>query len=330
MSKLQLSVAMGDYDRTRALFDGRVQIDGVDPVFMLLTPEEMFFRAMRSQDFDITELSFSSYLVKHSRGECPYIAVPVFLSRAFRHTSIYVRKDRIQRPEDLKGRRVGLPEYQLTANVWARAILQDDHGVRPEDITWVRGGIDTPGRPEKIKLQLPPGVRVEEAAAGTTISELLEQGAIDGFIGPRPPSAHILQRNPGIGWLFDDPTAVAKDYFRRTGVFPIMHIVGIRKELAAQHPWLPGAVYKAFTQSKAAALQLLSDTSATKVTLPFVEEQLKAARETMGEDYWSYGVAPARRTLETFVRHHHSQGLSARLMAVEELFNPSTYETYSI
>ena len=320
---------MGDYDRTRALFDGRVQIDGVDPIYMLLNPEEMFFRAMRSMDFDIAELSFSSYLVKHSKGDCPYIAIPVFLSRAFRHTSIYVRKDRIKKPEDLKGKRIGLPEYQLTANVWARAILQDDFGVRPEDVTWVRGGIDTPGRPEKIKLQLPANVTVEAAPEGKTISELLDQGDIDGFIGPRPPSRSALA-NPNIGWLFDDPTAVAKDYYRRTGVFPIMHVVGIRKELAAQHPWLPGAVFKAFMQSKAAALALLSDTSATKVTLPFVEEQLKAARETMGDDYWSYGVAPALKTLETFVRHHHSQGLSARLMSVDELFHPATYETYSI
>lgn len=329
MSKLQLSVAMGDYDRTRALFDGRVQIDGVDPVYMLLNPEEMFFRSMRSMDFDITELSFSSYLVKHSRGECPYIAVPVFLSRAFRHTSIYVRKDRIQRPEDLRGRRVGLPEYQLTANVWARSILEDDHGVKPSEIVWVRGGIDTPGRPEKIKLQLPPDVRVEPAPEGTTISELLDRGDIDGFIGPRPPSRHVL-KNPNVGWLFDDPTSVAKDYYRRTGVFPIMHVAAIRKELAERHPWLPGAVLKAFTQSKAAALELLSDTSATKVTLPFVEEQLKAARETMGEDFWSYGVAPARKTLETFVRAHHAQGLSPRQVPIEELFHPATYETYSI
>ncbi|GAB3497986.1 ABC transporter substrate-binding protein [Curvibacter fontanus] len=329
MTKLQLSVAMGDYDRTRALYDGRVQIDGVDPVYMLLNPEEMFFRAMRSRDFDIAELSFSSYLVKHSQGDCPYIAVPVFLSRAFRHTSIYVRKDRIKHPADLKGRRVGLPEYQLTANVWARAILQDDYGVRPEDITWVRGGIDTPGRPEKITLQLPPGVKVEAAPEGSTISELLDRGEIDGFIGPRPPN-RVALRNPNIGWLFDDPTAEAKDYYRRTGVFPIMHVVGIRKELAQAHPWLPAAVVKAFTASKAEALELLSDTSATKVTLPFVEEQLKAARESLGEDYWSYGVQAARKTLETFVRHHHAQGLSKRLMAVEELFHPATYETYSI
>ena len=329
MSKLQLSIAMGDYDRTRALFDGRVQIDGVDPVYMLLNPEEMFFRAMRSVDFDVTELSFSSYLVKHSRGECPYIALPVFLSRAFRHTSLYVRKDRISQPADLKGKRIGLPEYQLTANVWARSILEDDYGVRPADVTWVRGGIETPGRPEKIKLQLPSDIRIEQAPENTTISEMLNRGDIDAFMAPRPPSRAALG-NPNIGWLFDDPTAVAKDYFRRTGVFPIMHVAAIRKELAERHPWLPGALVKAFTQSKAAALQLLSDTSATKVTLPFVEEQLQAARETMGEDFWSYGVGPARKTLEAFVRTHHAQGLSSREVPVEELFHPATYESYSI
>lgn len=329
MNKLRLSVAMGDYDRNRALVDGRAQIDGCEPIYMLLSPEEMFFRAMRSQDFDITELSFSSYLVKHSRGDCPYIAVPVFLSRAFRHTSIYVRKDRIRRPEDLRGKRIGIPEYQLTAIVWARSILQDDHGIAPEDVTWVRGGIDTPGRPEKIKLELPPGVKVESAPEGKTISQLLDEGEIDGFIAPRPPSGAALA-NPHVGWLFDDPTAVAKDYYRRTGIFPIMHVVGIRKELAEQHRWLPAAVLKAFGDSKARALELLADTSATKVTLPFVEEQLKAARETLGADFWSYGVGPNRRTLEAFTRHHHSQGLSSRQVPVDELFHPSTYESYSI
>ncbi|MES2537129.1 MAG: ABC transporter substrate-binding protein [Pseudomonadota bacterium] len=329
MAKLNLSIAMGDYDRTRALLDGGVQIDGVDPVYMTLSPEEMFFRAFRSMDFDISELSFSSYLVKHSKGESPYIAVPVFLSRAFRHTSIYVRKDRIKRPEDLKGCRIGLPEYQLTAMVWARALLQDDYGVRPEDVTWVRGGIDEPGRPEKIKLQLPPGVNMVSAPEDKTISEMLDSGEIDAFMAPRPPSRTALD-NPNIGWLFDDPTAVAKDYYKRTGVFPIMHIVGIRKELAAAHPWLPAAVQKAFEQSKAAAIEKLSDTSATKVTLPFVEEQLKAARDSMGTDYWSYGVAANRRTLETFVRHHHAQGLSPKLMSVDELFHPGTYESFKI
>jgi 4,5-dihydroxyphthalate decarboxylase len=329
MSKLQLSVAMGDYDRTRALIDGRVQIDGCDPVYMALSPEEMFFRAMRSADFDVTELSLSSYLVRTARGDCPYIAVPAFLSRAFRHTSIYVRKDRIKKPEDLKGKRVGVPEYQLTAIVWARALLNDEHGIAPSDVTWVRGGIDTPGRPEKIGLQLPANVHVEAAPEGTTISELLDRGEIDGFIAPRPPSASAL-RNPHIGWLYDDPTAAAKDYYRRTGIFPIMHVLAVKKTLAGQHPWLPMALLKAFTLAKAVALEALADTSATKVTLPFIEEQLKAARATLGEDYWSYGVAPARRTLEAFVRHHHLQGLSASAMSVDEIFHPATYESYSV
>jgi 4,5-dihydroxyphthalate decarboxylase len=329
MSKLQLSVAMGDYDRTRALLDGRVQIDGVDPVYMNLYPEEMFFRAMRSQDFDICELSFSSYTVKTAQGDCPYVAVPVFLSRAFRHTSIYVRKDRISEPKDLKGKRIGLPEYQLSANVWARAILQDDYGVTPEDVIWVRGGIETPGRPEKIALRLPAGVRLESAPADLTISQMLDSGQIDGFMAPRPPSAQAL-RNPNVGWLFDDPTAVARDYYKRTGIFPIMHVVGVRKSLCERHPWLPAAVFKAFSQAKDLALQALSDTSATKVTLPFVEEQLKAARETLGEDFWSYGVAANRSTLDTFLRHHHAQGLSSRRLQVEEIFHPATYETYAI
>jgi len=329
VGRLRLSVAMGDYDRTRALLDGRVLIDGVEPVFMTLSPEETFFRAMRQQAFDISELSLSSYLVKASRDECPYVAVPVFLSRAFRHTSIWVRKDRIRTPQDLKGKRVGVPEYQLTANVWARAILQEDHGVSPRDITWVRGGIETPGRPEKIAVALPPDTRLEDAPAGRTISDLIDAGEIDGFIAPRPP-AGAAARNPQVRWLFDDPTAAAKDWYRRTGIFPIMHVVGVRRELAEQHPWLPIAVLKAFTQAKALALEALADTSATKVTLPFVEEQLKAALDALGDDFWSYGVAGNEATLRFFLRHHHAQGLSARELAVEQLFHPTTYEVHRI
>ena len=329
MNKLRISVAVGDYDRTRPLVDGRVQVDGADPVYMLLTPEEMFFRSMRHVSFDVCELSFSSYAVRTARGDCPYVAIPVFLSRMFRHTSIYVRKDRIRRPEDLKGRRMGLPEYQLTANVWARAILQDDYGVAPEDIRWVRGGIETPGRPEKIALNLPPGVVIESAPEGVTISELLNRGDIDGFMAPRPPSREALA-NPAIGWLFDDPTATAKDYFRRTGIFPIMHVVGVRKTLVDAHPWLPGALQKAFNAAKNVALEALNDTSATKVTMPFVEEQLKAARDTLGPDYWSYGVAGNESAIDTFLRHHHSQGLSSRRLSVEEVFHPSTYESFAV
>jgi 4,5-dihydroxyphthalate decarboxylase len=329
MSKLELSVAVGDYDRTRALIDGSVAIDGVDPVYMTLVPEEIFFRAFRAAEFDICELSLSSYTVKTAQNNSPYIAVPAFVSRAFRHTAIYVRTDRVKKPQDLKGRKVGLPEYQLTANVWARALLDDDYGVKPADIHWIRGGIEEPGRPEKLAIKLPPGVRLDNAPEGATISGLLEAGEIDGFIAPRPP-ALVEKGHPNIGWLFPDPIAVAKDYFKRTGLFPIMHVVGIRRTLAEKHPWLPGAVFKAFQQAKAVGVDKLSDTSATKVTLPFVEEALKNARSLMGEDYWSYGVEPNRKVLDYFLGQHHAQGLSSRRVAVDELFHPGTHEAFKL
>jgi 4,5-dihydroxyphthalate decarboxylase len=328
MSKLQLSIAVGNYDRVRPLMDGTVAIDGVDPIFMNLPPEEIFFRAFRSQDFDICELSMSSYTVKTADGNCPYVAVPAFVSRAFRHNSIYVRKDRIKSPADLKGKRVGLPEFQLTACVWARIILQDEHGVEPSDMVWVRGGIEHAGRPEKINIRLAPGVRMEDAPLGTTISELLQGGEIDAFIAPRPPNLATQDRN--VGWLFADPIAAGHHYFKRTGIFPIMHVTGIRRELVEKHPWLPAAVFKAFGEAKAKCLAALEDTSATKVTLPFVEEQLRAARELMGYDFWSYGLAPNRHVLERFLRHHHQERLSSRLVAPEELFHPSTHESFAI
>jgi 4,5-dihydroxyphthalate decarboxylase len=329
MPKLNLSVAVGDYDRTRALFDGTVAIDGVEPVFMMLPPEEIFFRAFRAAEFDICELSLSSYTLKTAADDCPYIAVPAFVSRAFRHTAIYVRTDRIKEPADLKGRKVGVPEYQLTANVWARGILEDDCGVAPADIHWIRGGIESAGRPEKLAIKLPAGVRLDDAPDGKTISALLEAGEIDGFIAPRPP-ALLAKGHPHVGWLFRDPTAAAKDYFKRTRFFPIMHVVGIRRTLAEQHPWLPGAVFKAFEAAKRAGLANLSDTSSTKVTLPFVEERLKEARDLMGEDFWSYAVAANRKTLDYFLARHHAEGLSRRRVAVDELFHPATYEAFKI
>lgn len=329
MAKLKLSVAIGDYDRMRPLVDGAVQIDAVDPQFMLLEPEEIFFRAFRHADFDITELSMSSYSVKTASGASPYVAVPVFPSRAFRHTSIYVRTDRIKSPGDLRGKRVGVPEYQLTANVWVRLFLEEDYGVRSSDVTWVRGGYEQPGRQEKIALNLPAGVRLENVPDGKTISGMLASGELDAVIGPRAPSC-FRDGHPHVGYLFPNPQAAASDWFRRTEIFPIMHLLGIRRTLADAHPWLPYAVLKAFEQSKAVALERLGDTSATKITLPFVEEQLSAARRLMGEDFWSYGLAPNRHVLERFLRQHHAEGLSSRLLSPEELFHPASLETHRI
>jgi 4,5-dihydroxyphthalate decarboxylase len=329
MTKLGLSVAVGDYDRTRALLDGTVAIDGVDPVFMTLVPEEIFFRAIRAAEFDICELSLSSHTMTIAQGNSRYVAVPAFLSRSFRYNAVYVRTDRVKKPTDFKGRKVGVPEYQVTANVWVRALLDDDYGVKPADIHWIRGGIEEPGRPEKLAINLPAGVRLDEAPAGTTISALLEAGEIDGFIAPRPPK--LTERgHQNVGWLFADPIAAAKDYFKRTGFFPIMHLLGIRRELAERHPWLPGAVLKAFAQAKQLAVQKLADTAAASVTLPFVEETLKDARAFMGEDFWSYGVAPNRKLLDYFLAQHHAQGLSSRRVTVDELFHPATYETFKV
>jgi len=329
MSKLQLSVAIGNYDRMRPLVDGTVQIDGVDPQFMLLEPEEIFFRAFRQADFDICELSMSSYAVKTAVGTSPYIAVPIFPSRAFRHTSVYVRTDRIGEPNALIGKRIGLPEYQLTANVWVRMFLEEDYNIRPSDVTWIRGGYETPGRVEKISLNLPADVRVQSTPDGATISGMLERGELDAVIGPRPPSC-FDRGVPNVGYLFPDPQRAGADWYRRTKLFPIMHTLGIRRTLVERHPFLPAAVVKAFEQSKAVALRMLGDTSATKVTLPFVEEQLRAARNLMGEDFWPYGLEPNRYVLRRFLERHHAEGLSARLLTPEELFHPASVEAHKI
>lgn len=330
MTALRLSVAIGDYDRNRPLIDGRARIDGVDPVVMTLSPEEMFFRAMRHEAFDICELSLSSHSLRVSRGDCPYVGVPVFVSRAFRHTSIIVRSDSgIRSPADLRGRRVGLPEWQLSANVWVRAILQDDYGVQASDIHWLRGGLETPGRAEKLKVALPEGVTLEDIGPDQTLRDMLDRGEIDAFIGPRAPLS-FHPGNPALRWLFDDPTAEAMAFYRRTRMFPIMHIIGVRKTLAEAQPWLPMAVLKAFQTSKDIALEHLADTSATKVTLPFIEEQLRTAHALMGADFWPYGLAANRHTLDYFLRHHHAQGLSQRRVTPEELFHPGTIEGFVI
>lgn len=328
MSDLQISIAMGDYDRTRPIFDGRVKIDGVDPICMLQPPEEMFFRAFRHQAYDVSELSLSSYCVSLTRADPPYIGVPVFLSRAFRHSSIYIRNDRgIDSPEDLKGKRIGIAEYQLTANVWARAILAE-HGVQPSDILWMRGGMDTPGRPEKMRLDLPTDVQIRNAPENATLNQMLMDGEIDGFIGPRWPRC-FHDGHPNIDRLFKDTMAAAETYFHKTNIFPIMHILGLRRSLADAHPWLPGALFKAFSQAKTLAIEALADTSATKVTMPFVEDTLARAKR-LSDDLWSYGAVQNQQVLEAFLTAHHDQGLSPRKLATDELFHSSTLESYSL
>lgn len=327
MKSLPLSIAVGNYDRIRPLFDGDVPISGVDPRFLCLEPEEIFFRAIRHAEFDVCELSLSSYTASVANGTARYVALPVFPSRAFRHTAFYVREDSpIDTLQDLRGRRIGLPEYQLTACVWAR-ILMADAGVPANAVSWVRGGLETPGRPEKARLSLPDDISLVDAPFDRTLSDMLVDGEIDAIVSPRPPRCMATGQ---ARWLFSDTVGAAQDYFTRTGIFPIMHVLAVRRDVYEANRWLPSSLLKAFVRAKDIAVARLDDNAATKATLPFVEERVAQARELLGRDYWSYGLAANRSQLDHFARCHHEQGISARRVGVDELFAPESVELYAI
>jgi len=330
VNRLPLTVAFTNYDRTQALADGRVPIEGCDPNYFDIEPEEIFHRALHHEEFDVAELSFSNYIALRSRGECPYIGIPVFPGRKFRHSAIYVRTDRgIKTPQDLKGKLVGVPEYQVTAVVWMRGMLEDEYGVKPSDIRWRTGGLEQAGRTEKVALKLPAGVELELIPTDRTLSEMFADGALDAVIAPRPPSVYT-RRAPNIARMFEDYVGAEKAYYKKTGIFPIMHIVGVRESLAKQHPWLPASIFKAFNVAKEHALQALRVVNIPTVSLPWAEAEAAEAVALFGRDFWPYGVAANRTTIEAFARYHHDQGLSVRHMTIAELFAASTLEQSKI
>jgi 4,5-dihydroxyphthalate decarboxylase len=330
MARLRLSFACWGYDRTRALLDGRVEPEGIELVGLELPVEETFFRMLRNREFDVAELSLSSYTVSLLRDPRPFIAIPVWPSRAFRHGSIYVNAGAgIREPKDLAGRRVGNPEYQMTAPVWIRGILQDDHGVPVDSVTYVTGGEEEPGRDEKIKLDLPPAIRIERIGPGQTLSSMLADGAIDALQTARMPSTY-LTRPDRVRRLFENYQEVEKEYFRRTRIFPIMHTVAIRREIYEAHPWVAMSLYKAFAVAQKSAYDDLCQTAALKTMLPWLTAHVEEARRELGEEFWSYGFKANRHVLDTFLRYHHEQGLSKRRLAPEELFAPETMEQFRI
>lgn len=316
--KLPLTIACGPYDRTRALFDGDVQIEGCDGNFLALSPEEIFYRSFGTSEFDVAELSFSTYLIQTARHQCDYIGIPAFLSRAFRHSAIYVRTDRVNTPADLKGARVGVPEYQVTAAVWARGMLQDEYGIAPSDINWVCGGVEELGRQEKTPIELNSDVRIEMASK-KPLSQMLRDGDLDAILAPRAPSC-FQQGKPNIGRLFRDYRGAEADYFRKTSLFPIMHLVGIKKALVADNPWLPGSVMKAFSKARTACLPALDDATALHITLPWLLAEAEWTRDVMGADPWPYGIEPNRKSIDALLRYHFDQGLSRRLLGIDEIF----------
>jgi len=324
--EIPITIACGDYDRTRAIKDGRVPVEGCAVTYLPLEPEEVFFRAFRYQEFDVCELSFSSYLRITDQGKSDYIGIPAFVSRVFRHSGIYVRTDRgIHTPQDLKGKVIGLPEYQITAVVWQRGILQDEYGVKPTDIRWRSGGIEQPGRDERTPLAPIPGLDLQPIAADKTLSGMLAAGEIDAMFSARAPSA-FLRGAPNVGRLFPDYRAVEQAYYRKTGMFPIMHLVGVKKALVARHPWLPTSLYKAFLAAKALAMEEVRDINALRVTLPWLEAECLETRALMGEDYWRYGVAENRKEIDTLARYAHEQGLVKQRLAADQLFAAPTIE----
>jgi 4,5-dihydroxyphthalate decarboxylase len=330
MAGLSISLSVCNYDRTAALFDGRVGVEGCDVHAVPLEPEESFHRAFKYGEFDVCEISMSSHCATTARGANEYVAIPAFVSRLFRHSGIYIRTDRgIDRPQDLKGKTIGLPEYQITANVWIRGILEDEYGVKPADIRWRRGGLEEAGRDERSLIKLPDDVELKQVPDDRTLSQMLERGELDGLISARAPSC-FLQGAPNIARLFPDYPATEADYFKRTRNFPIMHAIGIRKSILERHPWLAVSFYKAFIRAKELCMHEMGQIGHLFTSLPWGVAEYERMKTLMGEDYWSYGIDANRHVLETFLRYHYEQGLSTRQLKVEDIFAASTFELTKI
>lgn len=328
MNRLGLTFACGDYDRTRALAEGTVRADGIDLTYLRLPVEETFFRMARHREFEVAEMSLSTYVRLLDAGDPPFVALPVFTSRQFRHAGIFVHEDSgITEPADLRGKLVGTPEWQLTAGVWIRGILADHHGVPVDSVRYRTGGQESPGRVEKAAVEL-AGIDIEPIGPGETLAALLADARIDAFQGPRVPSSFV----PGgpVRRLFADPAAAEQAYFETTGIFPIMHVVVVRRDVYERHPWVAQSLTKALHRAKQVATEELYDASALRVMLPWLIPELERTRALLGEDFWSYGLTANRTVLETFLRYHAEQGLSRRLHKPDELFAPEATEAFVI
>lgn len=330
MSKLKLSFGCWNYDRTRALMDGSVQPDGIDLNYLNMPVEETFFRMLRHREFDAAEMSLSSYTVSLFKEPRPFVAIPVFPSRFFRHSCIYVNANAgIREAKDLIGKRVGNPEYQMTAPVWIRGILSDHYGVPVDSVTYFTGGEEEPGRPEKIQLDLPPNIKVERIGPEQTLAQMLLDGEIDALYTARMPSS-FLKGGGKVLRLFEDYEQVERNYFKETGIFPIMHTVAIRREVYEANRWVARSMMKALEESQRRTYEDLYETAALKAMLPWLTSHVEQVRREMGEDFWPYGFEKNQATLQTFLRYSFEQGLSKRLLKPEELFAPESLEAFKI
>ena len=330
MSDLRLTLACWDYDRTRALADGSVRAEGIDLTFLPLSVEETFFRMLRNREFHVAEMSLSSYTLSLQRENPPFIAIPVFPSRFFRHSCVFVSaKSGITRPEQLVGKRVGVPEYQMTAPVWIRGILADECKVPVSSVEYFTGGEEEPGREEKLKLDLPSEIRISAIPNNKTLSQMLADGEIDALHSARAPST-LYSRPNDVKRLFPNYVETELDYYRRTKIFPIMHTVVIRRDVYRENPWVAQSLYKAFVEAKRRTIEGLIQTAANMAMLPWLVAHVEQARSELGEDWWPYGLQENRSVLETFLRYHHEQGLSKKRLKPEDLFAPETLESFKV
>ena len=309
---IRLSLACAATDRSRPLFDGRVTVPGVEFTFLPGEPEDIFRRALRDKAFDVTELSMGSHIVTTARGDSDYIGVPVFPSRAFRHSGVYIRTDRgISSAADLAGRTIALPQFQQTAAVWVRGFLREQYGVDTKGIRWRTGE-------ERVAIKPPAGHDIQ--ALGEAPEVALERGLVDALIGPRIPAA--LGRGV-VARLWPDYAAEEKAWFGRTGFFPIMHCIAIRRDVAAAHPWLPVELQRAFTKARDLSLAELQLVNVLRVSLPWIAAAYAEQAAAMGGDIWPYGFARNRDEVAAMIRFAAADGLIAREMKPEELFHPS-------
>lgn len=317
-NRLRLTVGMYSYlDRTRALQTGEVVVDGVDLTFETLDITELFRRVAQHAEFDVAEMSAATYMTMLGKGDHRLIGVPVFLSRAFRHNMIFVNSaSGIKRPEDLRGKTVGLHEYQMTAALWVRAFLEDDYGVEPSSIRWLCGGSEAPE--ERYAHPAPPGVTIERVPPTRSLAGMFEQGDIDAVLTFEP--NRYREAEPEIRRLFPDFRSVEKEYFRRTGYFPIMHLLVIRRTLYHEYPWLGHALLRAFEQAKNSALDRLRDFNALAVMLPWLEDEMYEIDAAFGGDPFPYGIDKNAATLEALTSYAYRQGLTPRHLSLSEMF----------
>ena len=322
--ELEISMVSGNYDRIQGIKSGEVPVEGCRVRYVNLAPPETFKRLFDNQEFDVAEMSFSTYLMTRFKKNFPYTAVPIFLSRVFPHCSIYIRTDRgIAKPEDLKGKLIGTPNYHFTRGLCVRGMLSDEYGVRPEDIRWRAGGIDTPGGLTYMATDPPPGLDYRAIPPDQTLGAMLADGRLDAIVTYRDPQV-FTDRMPNIGRLFPDFRTPERAWFKKSGIFPIMHVVGIRDRLLRDHPWLAASVVSAFERAKALAIPHLTDLDALATTLPWMVAEAEDTVALMGEDFWPYGVAKNLKTIQAQTRWSVEQGLSPRQLKPEELFVPST------